>query len=386
MAANITLMGWNQVVRVSTDGGSTYKPYKASDYSVGITQNFDVPQFVSGRSDRMTWSKGIIEVGGSLNVPMVRSTAGLWLTAAEEACVPVDTGGVVNTSAILHIRSSVHPPISNCMVQTFQITAQEGQQIQLTMELFGTLLDENSETPLDSVLDTTDLNYSSDANKGASAQDAVVALGANLTNDDSAWGGDPIGADISAYGGDSESTTDDTTMVVEEIPMFDAVYGVKQNLPIDNNGNSVGEPISFTFTINNNLIRNYVLGSLRGLDAFSIASGQRELTGEVSWQSLGNAESSYNGTIGQIINTGTTTTTQDIFIGGTFSGSVPASAPTDAIFRINMSQAMLLWGARPPVLNTGKVTASANFQLIAKDGAGTGPSGTTAKGFLSLQP
>ena len=31
--ANITLMGWNQVVRVSTDGGSSWSAYKVSDYA-----------------------------------------------------------------------------------------------------------------------------------------------------------------------------------------------------------------------------------------------------------------------------------------------------------------------------------------------------------------
>lgn len=379
--ANITLMGWNQVVRVSTDGGSTFKPYKVSDYSVGITQNFEVPQMVSGRSDRMTWSKGVIEVGGTINVPLLASTgviggSNVWLTAAEEAAVPVNSDGTINNSAILYIKSTVHPQISNSMIQTFTITANEGQPIQLTMEMFGTLLDDNNEnTPISNA--GISLNFSSTANAGADAQDAVLALGATGSNEDRI-GGDPIGSDIS---------TDTDTMRVEEIPMFDVVYGIKENLPVDQNNNPVGEPVSWSFTINNNLIRNYVLGSARGLDAFSIASGQRELTGEATWVSLGAAEGTYNGTIGQVINVGVRESNQDIWIAGTTDPTaIGTTAPGDAIFAINMSQALILWGARPPQLNTGKVTCSANYQLIARDGSGSGPTGADAQGFIQLQP
>lgn len=375
--ANITLMGWNQVVWVSTDGGSSYNAYKVSDYSVGITQNFDVPQMVSGRSDRMTWSKGVIEVGGTINTPMLASnnpsggSGNVWLTAAEQAAIPVLSGGVINNDAILYVKSTVHPPISNSMVQTFTITAAEGQPVQLSLEMFGTLLDDSSSNQtLEDAFGT--LNFSSTANAGDTEQDAVAALGGNAQEDDTAVGGSPIGVDIS---------TETATMKIEEIPMFDVVYGIKENLPVDHNGNFVGEPISWSFTINNNLIRNYVLGSARGLDAFSIASGQRELTGEATWQSLGADAGAYNGTIGQVVTTGTTETSQDIWIAGTTDPTaIGTTAPNDSVFSIDMSQAMILWGARPPTLNTGKVTCSANYQLLARDGTGN------LSGFIQLQP
>lgn len=369
--ANVTLMGWNQVVWVDT--GSGYNPYKVQDYSVGITQDFNVPQMVSGRSDRMTWSKGMIQAGGTVNVPLLRSTGGLFLTAAEEASVPVDEDGTVNTSAIFSIRSSVHPPIQQSMIQSYTITANEGQPVQLTIEMFGTLLDENGDSSeLEAALGS--LNFTSSTNKGDTNQSAAIVLGAYGTLGSSTRiGGDPVGTDISLYS---------STLEVEEIPNFDQVFGVRENLPTDQNGNPVGEPISFTFSINNNLVRNYVLGSARGLDAFSIASGQREMTGSMSWQSLGAAASTYNGTIGQVVNVGITdpaSITKNIYVGGTNDDD------TDSIFKINMQEALLLWGATPPQLNTGKVTASANFQLLARDGSGTGPSGTSAKGFIQLQ-
>lgn len=371
--ANVTLMGWNQVVWVDTTG--SFLPYKVTDYSVGVQQDFDVPQMVSGRSDRMTWSKGMIQAGGTVNVPLLQSTGGLFLTAAEEAAVPVDSDGTVNSEALFSIRSSVHPPIQQAMIQSYTITANEGQPVQLTVEMFGTLLDEDgNSSELEGALGS--LNFTSSPNKGTSNQTAAVVLGATgSTGGSTRIGGDPVGTDISSY---------TSTIEVEEIPNFDQVFGVRENLPQDQNGNPVGEPISFTFTINNNLIRNYVLGSARGLDAFSVASGQRELTGSMSWQSLGAGHSGadVNGSIGQILNVGITdpsASTKNIYVGGTNSDE------TGNIFRINMEEGLLIWGAAPPQLNTGKVTASANFQLIARDGSGTGPAGTTAQGFISLQ-
>jgi len=369
--ANVTLMGWNQVVWV--DNGSGFFPYKVQNYGVGVTQDFSVEKMISGRSDKMTWSKGQISAGGSITVPLLRSTGGLFLTAAEEAAVPVDENNSINPNALFSIRSSIHPPIQQCMVDSYSISASTDGPITLNIELFGTLLDESgNSTELEGALGA--LNFTSSPNKGVDSQTEAVILGAfGSLGSSSRIGGDPVGTDVSSYS---------ATLEVEEIPMFDQVFGVRENLPKDQNGNPVGEPISFSFTIKNNLERNYVLGSNRGLDAFSISSGQRDLTGDISWQSLGYAAGGNNGTIGQVINVGVTdpaNSTKNIYIGGTFEDD------GNAIFKINMEQALLLWGASPPTLGTDRVTASAKFQLIARDGSGSGPSGTTAKGFIQLQ-
>lgn len=311
---NITLMGWNQIVAIGPSDGAT-RQYKVADYSVGINQNFKVEKMVSGATDKMTWARQKIEVQGRIKMPFLESTGGMFLWYACQAATP-------DAASYMQLNSTIHPSVNNALVQSYEVKADAENPITLDVEVWGV----NASTQ------GIDLNSGVGHTNNASDKAPVL----------SDVVGDPDGIGLAGSGSGSVSLNP-ADIYEEEIPMFDKITGVKELLPV-NNGNTIyGLPTSFSFKIMNNLQRNYILGE--SLDAWSVSSGQRDLTGSVSWIS------NVSGNISHIRNTGLT--------GG---GIIDIAG----VLTIDLGNAYLIWSATPPTLNTEKISVSSNFQMIAK--------------------
>jgi hypothetical protein len=156
---------------------------------------------------------------------------------------------------------------------------------------------------------------------------------------------------ITTLGGvtDTHGGSDPSGLQTEQIPMFDQVHIPTGFMP-DGIENLL--PTSVTLTFENHLIRNYILGvdgDHSSLDAFSISSGQRKLSGSMGFQS---------GTSGKIAYV------QNAGMGDAWSGSDTDLNFADLI-RISGDDYRCLWSAAPPTLNTQKVVVELEFVLIA---------------------
>lgn len=290
--ANKTLMGWNQIVHV--DG----RPVKVSEFSVGIQQEYEVPDLVSGVVDRMTWSKSTIKVGGRIRAPL---TSSFGQTIVSKALATAEGNGIFTVS------SDVHGTMQ-CMVNTLTISVDTDKPIEVTAELFGRLAS------------STLISSSTDGLEQATT----------------------------VSGGLVDGNSNTSGLVAEQIPMFDQVLVDSAFFPTGNCHDLL--MTSMTFTLNNNLVRNYVLGcgDYSSLDAFSISSGQRKFEGQATFQS---------GTSGKIA-----------YVRNVGVGPAPASANLlnfANIIRVSGTNYRTLWSAAPPSLGTGKVQTELKFDLIA---------------------
>lgn len=298
-----TLMGWNQLVKVNQT------PIKVSEFNIGITQDFEVPDLVAGRVDRLTWSKGVIRVGGNIRAPFTKSFGNSIVKAAFDAAKGDGLG-------MMNISSSVHGEMVGCYVNTLSIRAEAEKAIEVSAELFGRL--------------GQYVNSSSDGGEAVGVTDAGSL---------STMGNSPSG------------------IVTEQIPMFDRIRIGSSFYP---GGVSKLLMTNFTFELNNNLTRNYVFdysGNYSSLDAFSISVGQRTMKGTATFQS-GAANPSLIGIVNSVGVTEPSGYLLNIHDGSTLLLNIPATS------------FYVLWSAAPPTLNTGKVQVEMQYQLIAK-GTGT---------------
>lgn len=309
--ARITSMGWNQLVYL--DGIAI----KVADYNVGVTQSYQVPPLVTGLTDKINWAKGLIEAGGNLSAPLVPSLGITLLTKAFER--NLSTGDLSSFT----ITSTVHPALTNALVNSATISAASGEFIQVRVEVWGTAADvAGVYIPYSGYGSISDY---------AANQSALIYSNAALPESPGA-------------GGPGSAAWKD-----EQIPMFDQVKNVQNIMP-----EGTGQPISFELSVQNHLIRNYVLGSPAGLDAWSVSNGQRDLTGTVTWQSGETGIIGSDNDIGQVINAGLR--------------DPSASVVNIGFITIDLANALVLWGAQPPALNPNdRVTCTANFQLIAQN-------------------
>lgn len=307
--SRITSMGWNQLVYLNGVA------IKVADYNVGVTQSYQVPPLVTGLTDKINWAKGLVEAGGNLSAPLVPSLGVTLLTKAFER--NISTGDLTT----FNISSTVHPQLTGAKVQSATISASSGEFIQVRCEIFGTAAD----------VAGVYIPYSGYGSVSEYSDNQYASIYANSSLPD-APGSGPTG----------------TTWTDEQIPMFDQVKNVQNIMPDD-----TGQPISFEFSVANNLIRNYVLGSPAGLDAWSVSNGQRDLTGSVTWQSGESGIIGEDNQIGQVINAGV---------------KIPSASTVNIGFiTIDVADALVLWGAQPPALNPNdRVTCTANFQLISQ--------------------
>lgn len=291
-------MGWNQTVRVQY--GDFNGVIKVKDFSVGITQKFEVPDLVTGATDRLTWSKGVVEVGGSLNAPLTASFANSVIKAANDAA----TG-----TGLVTLTSTVHGTMQ-AKVNTCRVSCEAEGPIEVSCDLFGRLV-------------TGDVQSSTNGK-----EEAQVAYG-GTTNFNG--GADPTG------------------LVLEQIPMFDQVKVNLSMLPGNQSEGTYLLPIGVTFSMDNKLVRNYVLGldNSSSLNALSISAGQRVLSGTMKFQS------GQSGQIAYVTNAGAGKQAEGNFLD--FAG----------LIQIDASKYVPIWSAAPPQLNTGKVIIELEYQLVA---------------------
>lgn len=308
----VTAMGWNQIVSVKETGGSTWKAIKVSDYNVGVKNEFETPALISGLTDKITWSKGLITVEGDISAPLTKTLAGNLLKYGLY-------DSVTQNLTQIDVKCTISNPTNNAMINSLSITATAEEFIQTKVSLWG-------------VLGDTTGQYTSSY---TAIENPIYEI-----NSDAVYFTASTAASYPAdYASNSGYGVNDTTIKLEQIPMFDQVTNVKKLMPDE----SMGEPISVSFEVDNKLMRNYTLGQ-NTLDAYSVSAGQREVTGEITWQSN-------DGQLGYITIGGTKTLSGTVSFGG--------------IINLNVADVVALYGAAPPVLTVNdRVTASCRYQLL----------------------
>ena len=234
--ANFTVMGWNQLVKM-VSGAGTPTTVPVTDYNVGINQAPDVPDLVSGKSDRYVFSLGKIEVQGTINAPLT--------SLVGDTLVANAIGLAEDPSLYITCQTSAYGyfSITGARVNRLTVSANEGEPINISAEIWGVGDWSGSSAPTSRLVDQ----------EVTTAQAGYILEG---------------------------FAPSEIAQQVYQIPMFDQVTGAENLLPVTN-----GVVTSVEIVIDNKLQRNYVLGSTQGLDAYSISAGQRLVTGRVSWQS-----------------------------------------------------------------------------------------------------
>jgi len=349
-----TGMGWNQVVEIDFSDASelftdftppSTEVFRVENYNIGVKQEVEVPDYVTGRQDRTAWKKGPIESQGDLSFPFmlpresgVTGGFGLFLCGSELAKEP---------GASFTVQSSAHPKISGCKVNTCRIECESSDNIKANASIWGIVDQEELSTihsygadgryiwgPVeDNVTDNTDhvqtyIDFADHMNA-----DGLPGIGR--------------GADVTGK------------LILEQIPMFDivSIEGAPRGMFVT----------GFSLQIDNRLKRNYTMGSgfsntssfsqysPFGLNATSISAGQREITGTLKWQS------DYQGYISQILGAGI----------------------DQLLIRVGPIQFLLnqvVWSAQPPTLSAGdRMIVESSFTAL-----GSGDSSADDSGFDAL--
>ena len=330
-----TIMGWNQVVGIDLTGNGSYQTLRVSDYQMGSKQSGDAPAYVTGLSDRTAWTKGPVEIDGSITFPYTFDQANtisgkdMWLKGAELAKDITESFGIkTGTTAA----GGVTETVAGCKINTASLSCSAGEPIQVSCEIWGISTDTTNLSSTDSpqLWDSSD-NYPS---------------GVYASGDDS-------GQD---------------TLTIVQVPMWDAV--TVKGAP---NGMYV---VGFSVEINNNLQRNYTMGCAEdgfdttgsigstvaypspwGLNASSITAGQRTISGTITWQS------DIDGDLSTIMGSGL----------GNLEIDIQGSTESITLKMINV-----LWNAAPPSVGSGdRITCESGFTAI-------GSGGTSNDGFDAL--
>ncbi len=135
----ISLMGWNQLVIIRSTGPNaneyletifgTGNPLRVADYSVGITQTGNVPDYVTGRQDHTAWMKGPIESGGTLSYPFTFRTGAAMLFAGANL--------VFNPAQSFEIFASANPVLRGCKVKSVSISCNSKEEVKIESEVWG---------------------------------------------------------------------------------------------------------------------------------------------------------------------------------------------------------------------------------------------------------
>lgn len=311
------LVGRYQLVTITDDIGTA--TVKVSNFSVGVTQEIEVPPLVSGATDDITWSKGAIRVEGSISAPLTSSLASKLIRACNN--VVQDP-----TNSDITLFSSVHGSVV-AKVNSCTISCQAGQKIEVSARIIGRLGEYHN-----SAIDSHDAAYV-----------------------DTTYGGDFTSLGIGAT---------PTGIALEQIPVFDQVVVNYDMLPVSHEYALVS---GVEFTIDNQLEPAYILGAAgtaagsttdgtggevtngSSLDAFTLYSKGRVLSGSMTFQS------GTTGKLGYVKNAGTGDAATGDFVN--FAGLVGISA----------SKYVPVWNAAPPELSTNLTTYTLPYRLVANE-------------------
>lgn len=344
-----TLMGWNQLIRIDYSEAAdlfakngTFTPpagnqqvLRVENYNIGIQQTGEAPNYVTGRTDRTAWRKGPIISEGSLSFPFTLPTTGteasglaMFLMAAELVKTP-------GTS--FSIESSAHPKISGCKVNNASISCVAEEPVNSSATIWG-IIDEG---------ELAEIHSYGDQYRYIWGPTADSSTGTVQTNLDPQTGtiyldfADHLNA--SGFPGQGDGADIGGILELEQIPMFDAVSveGAPDGMFVT----------GFSLEINNELKRNYTLGSgvdgtqrsrysPYGLNPTSISANQRTITGTITWQS------DYQGYISQVLGVG-----------------IEKLIIRVANIKLTLNQCM--FNASPPTLSAGdKVTVESSFTAL----------------------
>lgn len=340
-----TGMGWNQVVQVDFSDASelfaangeftapSTEVFRVESYNIGVSQTAEAPDYVTGRQDHTAWRKGPILSEGDLSFPFMlpqgsNVTGGfaLFLCGAELVKRP---------GASFTVQSSAHPSISGCKVQNARIDCTSEGPVNASATVWG-IVDQEELATIHSYGDAGRYiwgrNLTGDVNPDY--PQTYLTFGDHINTDGLPGQGE--GADVSG------------SIILEQIPMFDivSVEGAPSGMFVT----------GFSLEINNNLQRNYTMGSGStgsqlsqyspfGLNATSISAGQRRITGTLTWQS------DYEGYISQILGAG-------------------IDALTIRVGPVQFTLNQVVWNAQPPTLSAGdRMTVESSFTAL---GTGTG--------------
>lgn len=317
-----TLMGWNQVVRI--DGNTNLNlgsgPLRVTDYNIGVRQEGDAPDYVTGRQDRTAWMKGPIVTEGDLTYPFT-PTFGIDMFAA-------GAGLVYTPQESFSIQSSAHPKVEGCKINTVSLSCTAGEEIQTRATVWGIIdqLANDDVTP----------GFEDPAFPGLLSISS--ADGNNSTRTVGVDFGNPDGVTVLG----------EANLRLEQILQWDVVevFGAPEYMHV----------VGFSVEVNNNLVRNYTMGdhtgaSPFGLNATSITANQRRVTGTLQWQS------NMEGTIAEIVGVGVDCLIIRIHIPPATTGGA------DRFLQLAMNN--VLWNAEPPSLTTGdRVVVETSFTAL----------------------
>lgn len=233
----LTLMGWNQVVYIDPNEGGN-QVLRVTDYEGGSKQTPDAPDYVTGGQDRTAFTKGPIEIDGTISYPLTFETGGNTFNGLEMFRLGAELATSPQNS--FSVTSSAGETLEGCKVQTTSLSCNAGEPIQCSSTFWGTSI-----APNESVGTGNERILSGDL-------------------------GSPDGIDVAGQ------------FTIVQIPMWDActVAGAPDDMLV----------VGFNVQIDNQLQRNYTMGNQTtsspwGLNATSISAGQRKITGSVTWQS-----------------------------------------------------------------------------------------------------
>lgn len=301
-SSNNVMVGWNQNLRLN---GSSVK---VTSFNIGVTQSSELPDLVTGNSDKLAFQKGTISVSGNISAPLTKSIASSIVAAAD------------NVSPI-NVQSSAFPTEIEfqIFINQLTITATAGEAIQVSADFIGKIIgtaNENDFSSASGIVTTKSIGEMSGVSDGGYA--------------------------------------------TEQIPMFDRVSIDSGFLPTGSTEDQI--PISLSFTCNNNLQANYVLGvdTAGSLNPFSISKGQRLLSGTMGFQSGFGSGSK----LAIIMNTGASSGVGGfkIYEPGNYNSTSNGSAMVD----ISGSAFVPIWNAAPPTIGTDRVTYDVEYKLLAK--------------------
>ena len=300
-----TLMGWNQIVQVLNPiNGSplTAGILRVNSYNMGSKQEGEAPDYVTGATDRTAYTKGPVTTEGTLDFP-----------------ITIESG------------SGTVPGFS-----FFKAGAELVSNPQASFEIQGTTLGE--------MLGGCKINSTTikcDAKEHVSCSSTVWGVSEGTDNTSSSGNTIPL-EQVYGDSNGAQGTSVVGQFQLVQIPMWDAVLvtGAPDGMYV----------IGFSVTIDNALQRNYTLGSgvsrsPYGLNATSISSKQRKITGTVKWQS------DTDGSLRAIMGSGIKSLTVAISSVGT------------------MTLSNCLWNAAPPTISTGdRMVCESPFTALGSTG------------------